>query len=106
MNITAYDKLIRDKIPQIIEQSGKSCTITVLSDKEYIKKLNEKLLEEVQEYLESDTVEELGDISDVIHAILEYKCISSSEFEKIRYEKIKTHGGFAKRILLKEVRES
>jgi len=76
MNITIYNKLIRDKIPQIIKQTGKNCTIAILSDEEYIKKLNEKLLEEVKEYLESGSVEELADISDVIHAILEYKRIS------------------------------
>lgn len=100
-----YNKLVRDKIPEIIEQSGKVCVCEILSDEQYIKALNEKLLEEIREYLESGTVEELADISEVIYAILEYKRISLAEFEKVQLEKRETRGGFKDKFFLKEVKE-
>ncbi|MEG0835566.1 MAG: nucleoside triphosphate pyrophosphohydrolase [Lachnospiraceae bacterium] len=103
MAVKKYDKLIRDNIPEIIEADGKTCICEILLDEEYIARLNEKLLEEVHEYLESGTVEELADIGEVMHAILEYKKISLEEFQCIRMEKLKQNGGFKKRLLLKEV---
>jgi predicted house-cleaning noncanonical NTP pyrophosphatase (MazG superfamily) len=106
MKVITYNKLVRDKIPQIIEQSGKSCICETLSDEQYIKMLNEKLLEEVKEYLENETVEELADIGEVMHAILAYKKVSIEEFQKTRLEKLETRGGFMDKILLKEVREN
>ena len=105
MDKILYNKLVRDKIPEIIKQSGKDYEVAVLPDEEYIKKLNEKLLEEVREYLESGSVEEIADISEVIYAILAYKNIGISDLERIRLEKLNTHGGFEKRFLLKEVCE-
>jgi predicted house-cleaning noncanonical NTP pyrophosphatase (MazG superfamily) len=105
MKTTTYNKLVRDKIPQIIKQSGKTCVCEVLSDEKYIQMLNEKLLEEVNEYLESGTLEELADIGEVMHAILAFKNISIEEFQKARLEKLEARGGFSERILLKEVIE-
>ena len=105
MNIKVYNKLVRDRIPEIIEASGKSCTCETLSDERYIALLNKKLQEEVTEYLESGTLEELADIGEVKHAILDYKGISLEEFQRVRSEKLQERGGFQKRILLKEVIE-
>ena len=105
MNIKVYNKLVRDRIPEIIEASGKSCTCETLSDERYIALLNKKLQEEVTEYLESGTLEELADIGEVMHAILDYKGIPLEEFQRVRSEKLQERGGFKKRILLKEVIE-
>lgn len=105
MKTTPINKLVRDKIPERIEKAGKTCKIEILMDKQYIKLLNEKLFEEVNEYLNSGTVEELADMGEVMHAILEYKKVSIEEFQKIRLKKQESHGGFKKRILLKEVIE-
>ena len=102
---TTYNKLIRDKIPQIIEKSGKSCICETLSDELYIKMLNEKLQEEFNEYLANGSVEELADMGEVMHAILEYKNVSIEEFQRVRLEKLESKGGFKKRIFLKEVIE-
>lgn len=104
-NVKVYNKLVRDRIPEIIEASGKSCTWETLSDERYIELLNKKLQEEVAEYLENGTVEELADIGEVMHAILDYKGIPLTEFQRVRNEKLQDRGGFKKRILLKEVRE-
>ena len=104
MSTKVYNKLVRDRIPEIIEASGKSCTWETLPDEQYIELLNKKLQEEAAEYLESGTVEELADIGEVMHAILDYKGIPLTEFQRVRNEKLRERGGFAKRILLKEVR--
>lgn len=105
MKTKTYNKLVRDRIPEIIEDRGKSCTCETLSDEQYIERLNMKLQEEVTEYLESGTVEELADIGEVMHAILDYKGIPLAEFQRVRNEKLQERGGFKKRILLKEVIE-
>ena len=62
MSITKYDKLVRDLIPEIIEASGKRCVCSTLSDEEYLDKLDEKLNEELAEYQESKSMEELADL--------------------------------------------
>lgn len=68
MSIKHYDKLVRDKIPQIIESSGKSCTVCRLDDESYLRKVDEKLQEELAEYLESHAIEELADLCEVVRA--------------------------------------
>jgi predicted house-cleaning noncanonical NTP pyrophosphatase (MazG superfamily) len=96
-----YDKLVRDKIPEVIETSGKKCDIEVLSDEQYLEYLNKKIKEEVNEYLESGEVEELADLEEVLRAILVVKNVSYDEFEKIRISKVEKRGAFEKKILLK-----
>ena len=103
MSVKIYNKLIRDKIPQIIEQSGKQANIEEVSGKEYLQLLNAKLGEELQEYLESESTEELADLVEVVYAILDYKNVSLREFELIRKQKVTDRGAFIKRLLLKEV---
>lgn len=98
-----YNKLVRDKIPQIIEKSGKKPVIKILSRSQYKKALDEKLKEEVAEYLKSKTVEELADIEEVILTILDISNISKNQFNKIRIQKAKERGSFNKRIKLVKV---
>jgi len=105
MNVKMYNKLVRDKIPEIIENSGRKAIIEKVSDEQYYKLLNEKLDEERKEYLESLRVEELADLVEVIYAILEYKKVTVEDFEKMRIEKAAKRGAFKERILLKEVIE-
>ena len=97
-----YNKLIRDKIPEIIETEGRTCKIETLSDEEYLIHLNEKLLEEANEYLESGEVEELADLEEVLRAILKAKNVDYESFEKIRTDKVEKRGAFDKKMLLKE----
>lgn len=101
-----YDKIIRDKIPEIIEADGKSCTIEILSDERYAGMLDEKLIEECKEYQESKSLEELADIMEVIYAIAAAKGHSVEELEQVRVNKAEKRGGFEKRIFLKEVKEA
>ena len=63
-----YNKLIRDRIPEIIEASGKTCVTEVLSDEEYLKMIDAKLDEELAEYHKDENLEELADLLEVIYA--------------------------------------
>jgi len=106
MKTITYNKLVRDRIPEIIESSGKKAVCeTIGNDEDYIKSLKNKLIEEMNEYLESDDVAELADLGEVMHAILEYKGVSVETFQRIRLEKLEKRGGFKKRLRLKEVIE-
>ncbi len=104
-----YNKLVRDRIPDIIEASGKKCTTAVLGDAEYLKQLEKKLSEEWNEYLTSKDVcaqvEELADILEVIYAIAEAKGVTIEELEAIRAKKAEERGAFKERILLEWVED-
>ena len=105
MKKTVYHKLVRDRIPEIIEESGRKCVCSVLSDGDYLEMLDEKLDEELAEYRESKSMEELADLLEVMRAVAAARGSSIEEVENIRREKAEKRGGFEKRILLKEVRE-
>ncbi|WP_027340622.1 nucleoside triphosphate pyrophosphohydrolase [Halonatronum saccharophilum] len=98
-----YDKLIRDKIPKIIEEAGKNYNAEVMGEREYKSYLKKKLLEEVDEYIESEEVEELADILEVIYAIIDLKGIDLEEVERIRKKKAQDRGAFKKRLKLLKV---
>ena len=101
-----YNKLIRDKIPEIIaKDNGKTCVTRIMADDEYLESLNAKMQEELNEYLASGEVEELADLEEVLRAILDVKGISYDAFEKIRNEKVLKRGAFKKKIFLESVRE-
>ena len=95
-----YNKLVRDKIPQIIESNGEKCKSRVLSDEEYLVELNKKIKEELNEYLESGEIEELADLEEVLRAILDVKKCTYKEFEYIRIAKAQKRGAFKQKIFL------
>ena len=97
-----YNKLVRDNIEEIMISKGVKPITRILSDEEYLTELNKKLLEEVNEYLESGEVEELADIKEVFLAILEAKQISNEQLEEIRLEKVQKRGAFKKRLFLEK----
>ena len=103
MKIIKYHKLVRDRIPGIIEESGKCCITSVLPDSDYIEMLDKKLEEELAEYQQSKSMEELADLLEVIRAVARARGSSMEEVEKIRKEKAILRGGFKKQILLLEV---
>jgi len=98
--MTEYNKAIRDSIPEIIKNSGKSCNVKTLSDSEFLKEMESKLSEELQEYFDSKSVEELADVIEVIHRIAELRGTSVDDLEKIRIEKASTNGKFQKNLFL------
>ena len=98
-----YNKLIRDKIPAIMTEKGKRFTIHTASREEYRQKLKEKLLEEVNEFLEEPNLEELADIAEVFDAILVASGYSAEELRMRMRKKSKARGAFVDRIILESV---
>lgn len=105
MSVTKYYKLVRDRIPEIIEASGKVCVIDVLSGEKYLEMIDAKLDEELAEYRKDRSIEELADLLEVIYAAAIACGYSIDELERIRAEKAAIRGGFSQKILLKEVIE-
>ena len=100
-----HNKLVRDKIPQIIEQSGKICVTRILSDEEYAATLNAKLQEELNEYLADGSMEELADLLEVMMTAAKARGHDFSEVEAIRREKAEKRGRFNDCIYLESVTE-
>ena len=96
-----YNKLIRDKIPEIIREKGKQCIVVEASTDEYRTKLKEKLLEEVNEFLENPCLEELADIQEVVSTLEEE--YNWGSLTLARLDKRIERGAFKKKLILKEV---
>ena len=105
MKEIVYDKLVRDKIPEIIEKSGKQCKTEILSDEKYLEMIDKKFNEELAEYHEDQNIEELADLLEVIYAATKACGYSIEDLEKVRAKKAEKRGGFDKKILLIKVIE-
>ena len=105
MSMIRYNKLVRDRIPEIIASSGKKCVCSPLSDDEYIKMLDAKLNGELAEYQESKSMEELADLLEVIRAVAKARGSSIDEVKAMHREKAARRGSFEQKILLVEVRD-
>lgn len=101
-----YNKLVRDKIPAIIEAQGSTCVTEVLSDEAYLAALDAKLDEELAEYRADGSLEELADLLEVLYAAAQARGCSPEMLEALRREKRQCRGGFEERIFLKEVTEA
>lgn len=100
-----YDKLVRDDIPEIIEASDETPITHTAEGEEYSERLVAKLEEEVAEYRESRTVEELADVLAVVHALREDHDVSTPQFEAIRAQKAADRGRFDDGVVLERVEE-
>lgn len=99
------NKLVRDNIPNIIKANGQVPYYKKLSDEELQKQLKAKLVEEVNEYLESESIEELADIVEVINAILLNNNFTLDDLEKAREEKVKSNGAFLEKYYLEKIED-
>lgn len=104
-----YNKLVRDRIPEIIERSGKKYTTRVLHQTEFIKELKKKSFEELEEYInaenDEEALEELADLLEIIHALAETHGASIEKVEELRKQKAEERGGFKEKIFLVEVED-
>lgn len=102
-----FNKLVRDKIPDIIIQQGNIPEFEILDTNNFNKYLNQKLLEEAQEVINSENInskkEELADILEVFYEILNNYNISFEEINKIRLNKANSTGSFKNKIFLKKI---
>lgn len=104
-----YNKLVRDRIPEIIEMTGKKYRIRMLNDNEYIDELRKKAQEELAEYMSSESnqeaVEELADLLEVVFALAGAHGSSGEELENVRKTKAEKRGGFQEKIFLIDVED-
>ena len=106
MPVIEYNKLVRDKIPQIIEEDNKKCSVRILDDEEYLHMVDAKLDEELAEYHKDQNIDELADLLEVIYAATKASGYSIEDLERIRKEKDDKRGAFDKKILLETVIEN
>ena len=103
--VKTYHKLVRDRIPAIIEATGATCITEILSDEAYLRMLDAKLDEELAEYHADQNVEELADLLEVIYACAAARGCSREELEAVRATKAAKRGGFEQKILLIQTQE-
>jgi predicted house-cleaning noncanonical NTP pyrophosphatase (MazG superfamily) len=105
IRLKIYNKLVRDKIPQVIEESGKKCSIRTADKEDHYRLLETKLQEEVQEFLQDKNLEELADVMEVLFGLAESLGYSEGDLVKKRIEKFEERGGFKEGIVLLSVDE-
>ncbi len=98
-----YNKLIRDRMPEIMAKDGKRARTHKADDAEYLQKLKAKLIEESAEYSRDEKTEELADVLEVLYALLDFKGVSKGDVESMRKRKAEERGTFTQRIVLDEV---
>lgn len=103
IRLKKYNKLVRDKIPEIIEKDGRKAVYHVLSEGEFIAELDKKLNEEVKEYQKDKSLEEMADILEVLYAISKARGYTVDELGSKCREKAEERGGFDKKLYLEYV---
>lgn len=104
--IYTYNKLVRDKIPEEINNAeGRKANYRILNDNEYMQELDKKLFEEAHEFIEEHSVEELADLMEVIERIMEIKNISHNDVKFARELKNKKKGSFKDKVYLINVEQ-
>jgi len=95
-----YNKVIRDRIPEIIRENGNDCEVKILTDEDFLIELEKKIGEELVEYLESREVMELADMIEVIYRVAELKGYSVDSLDNMRREKAQKRGAFNENLFL------
>lgn len=104
-----YNKLVRDKIPDIIRSNGEMPIIKILNDDDYKKELDKKLFEEYNEVINASGYDRLGELADmieVIKALAKIEGKSLNDVIKISSDKAEKRGGFESKIFLEKVIEN
>lgn len=104
-----YNKLVRDRIPEVITRNGKTCSTRILDNEEYIEELKKKSFEELEEYVKAQTdeeaMEELADILEILHALAKVHGSTIRDVDDIRKSKAEKRGGFRDKVFLIEVED-
>lgn len=96
----SYDKLVRDRIPEIIESTGRSCDTRIVFGNEFYGYLDRKLDEEISEFRQERNLEELADIMEVVYGLAECLGHTEQELNLLRSSKKEERGGFSRGIVL------
>ena len=100
-----YNKMVRDLIPDEINQSGKKCSFRIADDSERLHYLHDKLLEECNELIESDSLEEIADVLEVIEAIEKELGYKQNDVLSAKESKRSRKGSFSKGVILLSVED-
>jgi predicted house-cleaning noncanonical NTP pyrophosphatase (MazG superfamily) len=104
-----YNKLVRDRIPEVITRNGKKCSTRILDNEEYMEELKKKSFEELEEYVKAQTdkeaIEELADILEILHALAKVHGSTIRDVDEIRKSKAEKRGGFQDKVFLIEVED-
>jgi len=101
-----YNKLVRDRIPEIIEKADKVAAYRHLDDLEFREALRAKVVEEAEELAAAseDTLPtELADLAEVFDAVLRAYNVTNEDLQALRAERNAERGCFEKRIFLESV---
>jgi len=102
-----YNKLVRDRIPEVIKNNGEEPITKILSDKEYKIELEKKLLEEYNEVINSNNGKErIGELADMLEVIIALAKLENNSLEdiiEVANKKRQKRGGFDNRIYLEKV---
>ncbi len=101
----SYNKLVRDRIPQLIEESGRRQVSRILGEQEYEQALIEKIIEEIKEYQISGNEEEIADIYEALDCLVKLKEYEPMHIDYLRLIKREARGSFLDRVLLEEVED-
>jgi len=102
---TVHNKLVRDKVPQIIRANGGVPVCRCLDEREYLDQLRIKLMEETAEFLEENDPMELADLYEVLDALAEILG-GKPKIMRLQEQKRASNGGFSERIFLQEVQSA
>jgi predicted house-cleaning noncanonical NTP pyrophosphatase (MazG superfamily) len=100
---TTYNKLIRDRIPEIIHAAGKQCETEIMPEAEYLQALRDKLVEEALEAQKASTADlatELADLCEVMDALMAAHGLSPEQVKQLQAARREERGGFEKRLRL------
>lgn len=95
-----FNKLVRDRIPEIIKASGDECDYRIASKQEFRVLLNQKLREEAEELIDNPCAEEIGDVLEVVETIARLNAIGLEDIKADKIKKKKERGGFNSRVVL------
>ena len=102
---TVYNKLVRDRVPELVRKQGKRCKTDTLTDAQYLVALYRKMEEELAEYRANPCIEELADLYEVVRAVAVARGYSMQDLEDVRAEKERQRGAFGKRVFLLHIEE-
>lgn len=100
-----YNKLVRDRIPELIRESGRQYTSRVLQDEEYYQALINKVIEEMEDYRKSGDEEELADVYEALDCLMRFKNYEPLHMDYLKLMRREARGSFVDRILLEEVED-
>lgn len=104
-NEKIYNKLVRDRIPEVIESTGKFFSSHIANESEYKEELLKKVYEELEEFKENPCAEEMADILEVLEGLMKVYAIDVDRMFDVKDIKAKEKGSFNKKIVLEKVWE-